>query len=138
MCGIYIHIPYCKTRCTYCDFYTQTNLIDVDRYVECICKELHLQKSFFKPSERIETIYFGGGTPSVLESKHLDAIFDAIFQNFNTSISEVTFEANPDDINPDYLNKLKHTPINRFSLGVQTFNDAQLLAINRRHSSKKH
>ena len=137
MCGIYIHIPFCKSRCTYCDFYTQTNLTDIDSYIDCLSKELYLQKSFFQKSEKIKTIYFGGGTPSVLKKIHLDVIFNTISRYFNLELSEVTFEVNPDDISNDYLDDLIQTPINRFSLGVQTFVDDQLLAINRRHSASK-
>lgn len=135
MSGIYIHIPYCKSRCTYCDFYTQTNLLNMDEYVNVICKELFLQKNFFQDADPIKTIYFGGGTPSLLSISHIYKIFEAIQKNFHLETQEITFEVNPDDISHLYAKDLFKTPINRISMGVQAFQDDQLCAINRRHSA---
>ena len=135
MAGIYIHIPFCKQRCHYCDFYSTTDTNQVDNYVEAMLKELRLRKNYI--SEKfIETIYFGGGTPSVLSSSQITKITDAISELFTISESpEITLEVNPDDITCEYVKNLKTTSVNRISMGIQSFNDDALKLMNRRHNA---
>jgi len=136
MAGIYIHVPFCRKKCHYCDFYkiTQTGLIP--SYVEALKKELHIRRSY-TANETIESIYFGGGTPSLLNPGHIRSVTDAITREYEISPRcEVTLEANPDDINSDYLAGLKdNTIVNRISLGIQSFFDDDLQFLNRRHNS---
>lgn len=137
MAGIYIHTPFCKTRCNYCDFYSTTQSALSESYAEAVAKELKLRKDYLG-NKTIETIYFGGGTPSQLTIKELSTIFNAIAANYKLSPSmEITLEANPDDLNRDYFLNLKQLPINRLSIGIQTFNDSLLKKLNRRHDSKQ-
>lgn len=138
MAGIYIHIPFCKKRCIYCDFYSTTLSEWRQRYVNALCKELELRKDYLK-GELIETIYLGGGTPSQLSIGMLSQIFDAIKQNFPiSSEAEITMEANPDDLTEEYVYSLRESlPVNRLSMGVQTFNDSKLKLLNRRHSAQQ-
>lgn len=137
MAGIYIHIPFCHSRCIYCDFYTQTQMQQLDEYVVALCSEIK-QRHLFLNNETCETIYIGGGTPSLLSSRHLDKIFATLHDNFSLTVDvECTMEANPDDINEDYLNAIKNTPINRLSIGIQTFDDSELKFINRRHTARQ-
>ena len=136
MAGIYIHIPFCKTRCIYCDFFSSRSKDRKSAYVDALCRELELRKNYLQ-GEKVLTIYFGGGTPSQLSPKD----FDKIFTNLNQiSLSgfevEITLEANPDDITPRYLASLKDFPFNRISMGVQSFDDAELCFLNRRHTSQ--
>ncbi len=135
MAGIYIHIPFCKQKCFYCDFYSTTQLKLKPVFVNALIKELFLQKDYLK-NNTVETIYFGGGTPSVLSYDELMLIFNQIFNLFDVSDNpEITFEANPDDLTGDYLKKLKQTPVNRLSIGVQSFFDDDLKTMNRRHNA---
>ena len=98
MAGIYIHIPFCKKRCTYCDFYTEVAPKLIPRLVDSICREIEIRANYL-PSNQIETIYFGGGTPSVLKPEQFSAIFKAIYKTFSVSENaEISFEANPDDL----------------------------------------
>lgn len=137
MAGIYIHIPFCKTRCSYCDFYSSTDIAVKDQLVTCLCKELQAEKQYMG-DEAIETIYFGGGTPSLLDEKDFKAIFYTIHRYFDTSeCLEVTLEANPDDLSLDYILMLKKFPFNRISIGIQSFINKELQLINRRHSSEQ-
>lgn len=137
MAGIYIHVPYCKTRCIYCDFYTQTNSSTQSDYVKSVCKELELRRDYLS-EERIETIYFGGGTPSQLTKADFDSIFDSIYRLYSVDTNaEITIEANPDDLSQDYLSQMASLPINRLSIGIQSFNDDELKFLNRRHSAQK-
>ncbi|MDR2955964.1 MAG: radical SAM family heme chaperone HemW [Prevotella sp.] len=137
MAGIYIHIPFCKTRCIYCDFYTQTDKSFHTHYIETICEEANLRKDF-SGQEPVETIYFGGGTPSQLSVNDLSSILDAIYTNFEVTDSpEITLEANPDDLNRTYIQSLTSLPINRLSIGIQSFNDEELQFLSRRHSAQK-
>jgi oxygen-independent coproporphyrinogen-3 oxidase len=137
MAGIYIHIPFCKKRCTYCDFYTEVAPHLIPKLVDSIVKELHLRKDYIK-NEAIKTIYFGGGTPSILNLKEFSKIFEVIYHTFEViDDAEITFEANPDDLTSDYLNALSILPFNRISIGIQSFDDGDLKRINRRHSSKE-
>jgi len=132
--GIYIHIPYCKQKCSYCDFHFSTNLDSKSILIDSINKELILRKN--EINNPLETIYFGGGTPSILTEIELQNIFDTIYKHYNTSqIKEITLEANPDDISKEKLNYLKSTPINRFSIGIQSFFEEDLQLMNRAHNA---
>lgn len=137
MSGIYLHVPFCKTRCIYCDFYTRTDTSLRKEYVSAICNEIKLRRDYLK-GEGVETIYFGGGTPSLLSIQDYIRIFDVIYSNFTVSKDvEVTLEANPDDLSSKYLNDLSILPFNRISIGVQSFNDDELRFLNRRHNAEK-
>jgi len=134
MAGIYIHIPFCKRRCTYCDFYTEVAPQFIPNLIDSIVKELHIRKDYLQ-NELINTIYFGGGTPSILKSEEFNQIFTTIFELFSVNINaEITFEANPDDLSIDYLNSIKNLPFNRISIGIQSFDNKDLKHINRRHT----
>lgn len=136
MAGIYIHIPFCKSRCIYCDFYSTTQESKIDTFTDAICTEINLRKD--EITESVSTIYFGGGTPSLLQEKHLRQIFDAIESIFQIkSDSEITIEANPDDLSNEYIEMLTKMPFNRISIGIQSFDDNDLKFLNRRHSAKK-
>lgn len=135
MAGIYLHIPFCKTRCIYCDFYSTTFEELHQSYVQSLCKELQERRTYLK-NEPIHTIYIGGGTPSQLEIKYLQTIFNTIQDCYNIShCEEVTIEVNPDDLTVAYLQQLKALPVNRISMGVQTFDDDLLRFIHRRHNA---
>jgi oxygen-independent coproporphyrinogen III oxidase len=135
MAGIYIHIPFCKKLCFYCDFYHVISLKDNSDFVEALLTEASLRKDYLK-NEEVSTIYFGGGTPSVFSVKDLGRISDRLNNLFNVAADcEVTIELNPDDVNPAYLNEIKRTGFNRISLGIQSWNDHDLKMLNRRHDS---
>ena len=135
MAGIYLHIPFCKSRCIYCDFYSQTDETFIDKFTEAICREARLRKQMLV-NETVRTIYFGGGTPSRLQQKHFEKIFDVLFAEFSmNNLSEVTLEANPDDLSHEYIGMLRRLPFNRISIGIQSFNDNELKFLGRRHSS---
>jgi oxygen-independent coproporphyrinogen III oxidase len=137
MAGIYIHIPFCRKACTYCNFHFSTSLGMKDDMLNGILWELGQQKKYLKEAS-VETIYFGGGTPSLLSADELNRIFDFIFNNYNViNIKECTLEANPDDLNVSYIKSLKNTPINRFSIGVQSFFDHDLHYMNRAHNAQQ-
>ena len=137
MAGIYIHIPFCKTRCSYCDFYSSIDISIKNKLIDCLCKELISEKQYIG-EEAIETIYFGGGTPSLLDEKDFEVIFNTINSNYDTSqCIEITLEANPDDLDLDYILMLKKFPFNRISIGIQSFMDKELKLINRRHTSEQ-
>jgi len=137
MAGIYIHVPFCKTRCIYCDFFTQTDLGLRSPYTEAICNELRLRKDYLG-NETVKTIYFGGGTPSQLTIDDFVRIFESINSNFSVAANtEITLEANPDDLNKDFIDQLQALPFNRISIGIQSFDDNDLTFLNRRHSSAK-
>lgn len=137
MAGIYIHVPFCKTRCIYCDFFTQTNISTKPDYVTAVCTEMALRKQYLG-DEIIKTIYFGGGTPSQLTIPEFRTIFEAIYTHFIVDENvEITIEANPDDLSDVYLDQLRLLPINRISVGIQSFNDNELHFLKRRHSSDK-
>lgn len=134
MAGIYIHIPFCKKACTYCDFHFTTSLTHVDEMVDAICKEIILKKS--RITTQIGSIYFGGGTPSVLSSAALEKIFDTLVACFSiASDAEITIETNPDDLDAKKIGELRKLPINRFSIGVQSFFDEDLRWMNRAHQA---
>lgn len=137
MAGIYIHIPFCKTRCVYCDFYSTTQSELKEAYVQALRKELTMRKDYLK-GEKIETVYFGGGTPSQLSEADFVQIFDAIRQTYGLdACKEITLEANPDDLTEGYIGMLRHLPFNRISMGIQTFDDTLLRLLNRRHTARQ-
>lgn len=136
MAGIYLHIPFCKTRCIYCDFYSSTRSELRSHYVTALCRELTMRKDYLK-GEKVETIYFGGGTPSQLGKDDFTQIFDTIRELYGLEQNqEITLEANPDDLTPEYLGMLSTLPFNRISMGIQTFDDATLKLLNRRHNAQ--
>jgi len=135
MAGIYIHIPFCKQKCTYCDFHFSTSLKYKERVINAIYKEIELKKDYF--TEEVNTIYFGGGTPSFIDVKEIEKIIDLIHKNYSVDLKELTLEANPDDLDLNSLKALKEIGINRLSIGIQTFNDEVLKWMNRSHDSKQ-
>jgi oxygen-independent coproporphyrinogen-3 oxidase len=135
MAGIYIHIPFCKKACHYCDFHFSTSPQYKDPMLKALKKEIFLRKNYLA-NQRIETIYFGGGTPSLLSADELQVILGAIVDQFDVSSkAEITIEANPDDLNPQRVKELRQTLINRFSIGIQSFFEEDLLWMNRAHSA---
>lgn len=136
MAGLYIHIPFCKQACHYCDFHFSTNLQLMEVMMDSITVELKLRKDYLK-GEAVDTVYFGGGTPSLVPAKYLEKILDQIAQLFPGRKQEVTLEANPDDLNPQALANWKSLGIDRLSLGIQSFQDQILKAYNRAHTSKE-
>ncbi|MFV0305172.1 MAG: radical SAM family heme chaperone HemW [Moheibacter sp.] len=136
MAGIYIHIPYCKQKCSYCDFHFSTQLNSKNELVNALCNELILRKD--EKKETIETIYFGGGTPSLLSSNELNQLFETIYKHYTiVEKPEVTLETNPDDLTNEKVSFLKTTPVNRFSIGVQSFFDDDLKLMNRAHNAQQ-
>ena len=135
MSGIYIHIPFCKQACHYCDFHFSTSLKLKSNLVEAILTEIDLRLPYLK-NKNIETIYFGGGTPSLLSEKDLFLILEKLYKTYNVSShAEITLEANPDDLSSDKLKELKRLEINRLSIGLQSFNDEELIWMNRAHTA---
>lgn len=136
MSGIYIHIPFCKQACHYCDFHFSTTRKHQSRMVNAICKELEMRSSTL--ASPVATIYFGGGTPSLLSKIELNQIFDTIYRFFKVLPSaEITLEANPDDLTKAYLRELSDTLVNRLSIGIQSFFEADLKLMNRAHNAKE-
>ncbi len=138
MAGIYIHIPFCIKRCDYCDFYKTTNMSLLDEFLKTLRQEISKNEDFIS-KEEINTIYFGGGTPSVLAPENVKEILEIIFSKVKErdKISEITFELNPDDAAETYLKKLKETEINRLSIGIQSFEQGLLKTLNRRHDARQ-
>lgn len=137
MAGIYVHIPFCKQACYYCDFHFSTSLALREKIVLAIGTEIRLQREYLKEEDEIQTIYFGGGTPSLLSGKEIRFMLDTIHETFSVSPdTEVTLEANPDDLSTEKLRELKDTGINRLSIGIQSFDDAILKSLNRAHDSQ--
>ncbi|MBO5728440.1 MAG: radical SAM family heme chaperone HemW [Paludibacteraceae bacterium] len=137
MAGLYIHIPFCTQKCIYCDFMSGTNLSLRQDFVASLIAEMDLYLDFFA-SDPMRTIYFGGGTPSLLSVDELQRIYDAIAQRWDISVvEEFTIECNPDDLTEEYLLQLRSLPINRLSIGVQSFCDDELQWLNRRHTSQE-
>lgn len=136
MAGLYIHIPFCKQACHYCDFHFSTNLQEMTRLVEGIVLEIELRKDYLK-GESVTTIYFGGGTPSLLPASALEQILDQVTRIFPGKKLEVTLEANPDDLNRNSLGTWKSLGIDRLSLGIQSFQDEILTAYNRAHNAQQ-
>lgn len=135
MAGIYIHIPFCKKRCIYCDFYSTTDNRLMESYIDAICKEFESRITELAP-QNITTIYIGGGTPSQLSIQQLSRLVGFIKSKINFNlIEEFTIEVNPDDVNLDYMLSCRELGINRVSMGIQSFVDSELAAINRRHNA---
>ncbi|MBO5156397.1 MAG: radical SAM family heme chaperone HemW [Prevotella sp.] len=136
MAGLYIHIPFCKSRCIYCDFFSTVNSGMQYRYVNSLCREYEMRRHEILPQGASwNTIYIGGGTPSTLPIEHLRQLFATIAKDMAQTPREVTIECNPDDITAQYANELALLPINRVSMGAQTFDDNRLTFLHRRHSS---
>ncbi|PJJ10503.1 oxygen-independent coproporphyrinogen-3 oxidase [Flavobacterium sp. 1] len=135
MSGIYIHIPFCKQACHYCDFHFSTSMKKKDEMVLAIAKELQLRKNEFE-KETIETIYFGGGTPSVLTTQDIGLLIAEVYNSYKVSENpEITLEANPDDLSSERIIELAKSPINRLSIGIQSFFEDDLVMMNRVHNS---
>lgn len=133
--GIYIHVPFCKKACTYCNFHFSTSLQLKDLMLDAIMQEIEMRKSYLE-NKKIGSIYFGGGTPSLLSAVEIQNILDKILSNFNVAENaELTLEANPDDLSTDKLADLRKAGINRLSIGVQSFNDKDLQWMNRAHNA---
>ena len=137
MAGIYIHIPYCRKVCFYCDFHFTVSVKHMDDMIQAICTEAVERKDYMN-NEIIQTIYFGGGTPSVLVPGDVNRIMDVLYSHYPIIENpEITFETNPDDLTENYLSKLKNeTRINRLSIGIQSFHDQHLIWMNRRHTAR--
>lgn len=134
MSGLYIHIPYCKQKCIYCDFYSSPTHKPKDDFISSLKLEIERNKDFI-PND-LKTIYFGGGTPSTLSPSEIDSIFDSISKNFSLQkLEEITFESNPEQLTKEYLDYLISSPINRLSIGVQSFDDIDLRILGRKHNS---
>jgi putative coproporphyrinogen dehydrogenase len=147
MAGLYIHIPFCASRCIYCGFYSTTAVASQDRYTDALCREMQMQKDYLlkaldaTPHMELSTVYLGGGTPSQLSGENLEKLFDTIYNKVYqdqlpvSATAEVTIECNPDDITPQFASILSSLPVNRVSMGVQTFSDERLKFLRRRHSA---
>jgi oxygen-independent coproporphyrinogen-3 oxidase len=138
MAGLYLHIPFCRKLCSYCDFFKTTVLSRIPDYLLSVEKEM-IDRNSYLDGEALETIYLGGGTPSVFEAVQLKDIFSKVKQCFEVLPEcEITLEANPDDLTREYLRFLyQSTPVNRLSIGIQSFNDNDLKMLNRRHTSEQ-
>ena len=137
MAGLYIHIPFCAKRCLYCDFFSNTDMKFKEPYVSAVIREMQLRQEYIG-GEPLDTIYFGGGTPSQLQQADFERIFKAIDCLFNiSSCKEITLEANPDDMTPEYVASLRNLPFNRVSMGVQSFKEKDLHFLNRRHDREQ-
>lgn len=136
MAALYIHIPFCKQACIYCDFHFSTSLKKKGELVEALRGELQMRKN--EPTEKIETIYFGGGTPSLLDKDELKSIFKTVYQNYDVvAHPEITLEANPDDLSEDKIRQLSGSKVNRLSIGVQSFFEDDLKWMNRSHNAEQ-
>ncbi|MBR3080480.1 MAG: radical SAM family heme chaperone HemW [Prevotella sp.] len=131
MAGIYVHIPFCRSRCVYCGFYSTVGLELRQRYTDALCREWELRKDELK--EPLDTIYLGGGTPSQLECEQLVRLFDVL----PSGATEITLEMNPDDATLPYVTELSQLPVNRISMGAQTFDDERLHFLHRRHTARQ-
>ena len=137
MSGIYVHIPFCRQACTYCDFHFSTSLQSVDKMIASLEKEIIFRKNYLH-NEDVETIYFGGGTPSLIETRFINRLMRVIRKEYNVSTeAEVTVEANPDDLTIEKCEQLYSAGVNRLSIGIQSFSDADLKFMNRAHNSKQ-
>ncbi len=135
MAGIYIHIPFCKQACSYCNFHFSTSLKMINDFPDYLIKEMSLRKDFLQ-HQTVDTIYIGGGTPSLLTADQINRIIDSCTTYYDIiDAPEITVEANPDDLNTKYISDLLSTPINRFSIGIQSFHDIDLQFMNRAHTS---
>lgn len=137
MAGIYIHVPFCKRKCGYCNFYSTTRLGLKDSYLQTVKMELQQRRDFLN-GEQVQTIYFGGGTPSLLEPAEIQSVIDTISQLHSVADNpEITVEANPDDLTTAYIGQLALTSVNRLSIGIQSFDDEMLTLMNRRHTAQQ-
>lgn len=137
MSGIYIHIPFCKQACHYCDFHFSTSMKKKDELVNALVKEIEIRKSEMD-TKPVETIYFGGGTPSLLTNEEIEIIIASVYKNYTVVANpEITLEANPDDLTPTRILELKATPINRLSIGIQSFFETDLKLMNRAHNAQE-
>lgn len=137
MAGLYIHIPFCKKACHYCDFHFTQSVHQMDEMIDAICVELELQAGYFN-DDQVNTIYFGGGTPSLMNEEHVKRILKQIRYYFNLSSNpEVTLEANPDDLNLQQLSFFRAAGINRLSIGIQSFHEPHLKWMNRQHNAEQ-
>ena len=135
--GIYIHIPFCRQACNYCNFHFSTSLKYKDELLASLKQELALRREYLQGRE-ISTIYFGGGTPSLLTADEINDIFDTICRHYPVNkLAEFTLEANPDDLSASYVRSLTHTPVDRLSIGVQSFRDEDLRFMNRAHNAQQ-
>ena len=137
MSGIYIHIPFCKQACSYCDFHFSTKITSKDQMIEALCMELKMRKDSFA-QDQIASIYFGGGTPSVLSPIEIERLIEAVYSHYSiTDNPEITLEANPDDLSEDYIQALSKTKVNRISVGIQSFHQEDLSFMNRAHNASQ-
>jgi len=137
MAGVYFHIPFCRQKCNYCDFYSRRDSTGVKDLVKSEIEELVLRKDYIK-GEKVNTIYFGGGTPSLLSIDYIKDLLDSVNESFDVSSDcEITLEANPDDLTVEYLTALFKSGVNRLSVGIQSYNDDVLKFLGRRHDSHK-
>lgn len=137
MAGIYIHIPFCRQACHYCDFHFSTSMKKKEEMVKALAKEIGVRKDEFA-GETVETIYFGGGTPSVLSNEEIDFLIDTVYKNYSVSANpEITLEANPDDLSINRITELANSRINRLSIGIQSFFEDDLKMMNRAHNAEQ-
>ena len=137
MAGIYIHIPFCKQACSYCDFYFTTHLLNKQDFLDALIKEIKSRKAYLE-GQPIETLYFGGGTPSQLSTKELQTVIEAVRSHYNViENAEITVESNPDNLTEEYLNQLFSIGVNRLSIGIQSFKNEDLKLMNRAHNSEE-
>ncbi len=137
MAGLYIHIPFCAKRCLYCDFFSNTEMKYKTPYLDALIREMELRKAYLE-GEALETLYFGGGTPSQLAPADFERLFEAVYRHFDVAdCREITLEANPDDLTPAYAAAIASLPFNRISMGVQSFDEADLIFLNRRHTARQ-
>lgn len=136
MSSVYVHIPYCKTKCNYCDFFSVCIDFHENEFVDALLKEIKLQDKYLK--DKIDTIYFGGGTPGLINNKSVNHIIKAIENVFAVNKNpEITIEVNPDDVSLNYLENLRNSGVNRLSIGIQSFNDNHLKFLGRRHNARQ-
>lgn len=135
--GIYIHIPFCKQACHYCDFHFSTNTSQIQEMVDSICRELILRKDYLPSEDPFKTLYFGGGTPSLLSFSQIDQILEVVSKHYRLALEEMTLEANPDDLHPSKLLDLKELGFDRLSIGIQSFDEQILRFYNRAHNAKE-
>lgn len=137
MAGVYIHIPFCRSFCSYCDFYSVTDCSETDALVEALTREAALRSGYLY-NETVDTVYLGGGTPSLLSVAQAERILAAVWKNFSIGNDpEITVEVNPDDIKPGYISSLASLGVNRISVGVQSWDDDRLKYLGRRHSARQ-
>ena len=138
MAAIYFHVPFCKQACYYCNFHFSTSLKHKKPVLDAMLSELKLRKKELAETEKINSIYFGGGTPSLLSSAEVSVLIDEVKRNFNVAVdAEITLEMNPDDDRPNYLEELKTIGVNRLSVGIQSFHEEELKLMNRAHNAQE-